>query len=103
MTRVAEVVLVEATPTSDQGTGLARTQAVGTCALPGGRSVTNATNPGAAVESSTLQEEEAPTQGVGAGVDGKLLFQEPKTWEFCGKSLFLSPKSPMGERLLSFS
>ena len=32
-------------------------------------------NAGAAVESSTLQEEEAPTQGVGAGVDGKLLLQ----------------------------
>ena len=95
---------------------MAIVSAVGTCALPGGRSVTNATNPGcekckcddiintemadanltdltstdatrqgtnarttinagAAVESSTLQEEEAPTQGVGAGVDGKLLLQ----------------------------
>ena len=32
-------------------------------------------NAGAAVESSTLQEEEAPTQGVGEGVDGKLLLQ----------------------------
>ena len=32
-------------------------------------------NAGAEVESSTLQEEEAPTQGVGAGVDGKLLLQ----------------------------
>ena len=40
-----------------------------------GTNARTTTNAGAAVESSTLQEEEAPTQGVAAGVDGKLLLQ----------------------------
>ena len=40
-----------------------------------GTNARTTTNAGAAVESSTLQEEEAPTQGVAAEVDGKLLLQ----------------------------
>ena len=43
---------------------------MGTCALRGGRSATNATNPGAEVESSTLQEAGVVSPGVVGGVTG---------------------------------
>ena len=44
--------------------------AVGTCALRGGRSATNATNPGEEVESSTLQGAGVATPGAVEGVAG---------------------------------
>ena len=43
---------------------------MGTCALPGGRSATNATNPGAEVGSSTQQGVEEAMPGEVGGVAG---------------------------------
>ena len=43
---------------------------MGTCALRGGRSATNATNPGAAAASSTQPGEGEATPGVEAGGAG---------------------------------
>ena len=43
---------------------------MGTCALRGGRSATNATNPGAAVASSTRLVAGEDMPGEGPGVDG---------------------------------
>lgn len=65
---VGEVVVE--TLTSGQETGRARTQAVGTCALRGGRSATNATNPGAAAASSTQPGVGEDMPGVEAGAAG---------------------------------
>ena len=46
---------------------------MGTCALRGGRSATNATNPGVEVESSTLQGAGVATPGAVEGVAGSFL------------------------------
>ena len=43
---------------------------MGTCALPGGRSATNATNPGVEVGSSTQQEAGEAMPGEVGGVAG---------------------------------
>ena len=57
---------------------------MGTCALRGGRSATNATNPGAAAASSTQRAAGEGMPGAGPGVDGSVCLLTP------GQCLFLS-------------
>ena len=57
---------------------------MGTCALRGGRSATNATNPGAAAASSTRRAAGEGTPGAGPGVDGSVCLLTP------GQCFFLS-------------
>lgn len=97
---VGEVEVEVETLISGQETGLARTQAVGTCALPGGRSATNATNPGVEVGSSTQQEAGEAMPGEVGGVAGSFFIRNQKPGNFAGNpnsGKLFSPKTPSWE------